>query len=145
MSVTITNFQQMLDYWTEKRGTRIAPSRAELDPLDYPKLWADIVIYKVHSDPLDYEVTRVGTNLVEAWGKDYTGCFFDDIFLGPTKERVRAAYDEAVRTGIPTTEELDASWIDKEYVRYKRLLLPLSEDGKIIDRLFLCLQVETLA
>jgi len=141
MNSSVSTISELLDYWIEKRGARIAPTRAEMEPLDFPKLWADIIIYKVHHDPLDYEVTRFGTELATVWGKDYTGCFFDEIFFGSTKDLVRTSFDEAVRSGIATIEVLDARWVDKKYVKYKRLMLPLSEDGKTIDRLFLCVQL----
>lgn len=130
--------RRVLAYWNEKRGDRFAPSRADIDPADLPRLLASLYLYKVRPDPLDYEVVLVGTHLVDVLGRDFTGELVSDIFSDPAFQERKKAYDEVVRTGIPNYGIEDAGWIQKDYFSYSRLILPLSDDGKTVDRLFGC-------
>ena len=46
----IKTHQDLLAYWQQKRGDRLAPTRGDIEPLDFPKLWGNILMYKVHHD-----------------------------------------------------------------------------------------------
>ncbi|KKJ78660.1 hypothetical protein WH95_00795 [Kiloniella litopenaei] len=128
--------QQLYDYWDSKRGDRFAPCRGDIDPIDFPHLLPNLCLYKVHRNPLRYEATLMGTRVVEIWGIDYTGKFVEDIVLGPVYDQVTEQFKYVVTHKEPTLNDLDASWLDKDYVKYSRLMLPLSENGTDVDRLF---------
>ncbi|WP_419904740.1 PAS domain-containing protein [Kiloniella sp.] len=135
--------QQLYDYWNQKRGDRIAPARVDIDPLDFPSLLPYLCMYKVHLDPLEYETTLMGTSVVDMWGVDYTGKLVKDIVLGPLYASVKMHFDTVIRDKKPTVHDLDASWIDKHYIKYSRLMLPLSENGQDVDRLLVCIILHT--
>lgn len=134
--------QQLYDYWNEKRGNRFAPKRIDIDPIDFPYLLPNLCIYKVHRDPLEYETTLMGTNIVSMWGVDYTGKYVKDIVLGPLYPSVKRHFDTMINEKKPTLHDLDASWIDKDYIKYSRLMLPLSENGQDVDRILVCIVLQ---
>ncbi|WP_420549695.1 PAS domain-containing protein [Curvivirga sp.] len=143
----ITNLDSVLQYWKDKKGERIAPSRQDIDPVDFPRIWPNTVMYKVihpdiSNDKFDFQVTRIGGAIVSMWGCDQTGRYFDDIFASPYNEQTRELFEIAVRTAQPSIVELDAGWLGKEHIKYKRLTLPLSDDGQTVNRLFLYLVFE---
>ncbi len=120
----------LFDYWTEKKGSRAAPRRSDIDPLDFPKLLPYIFLYDVHSDPYSLTMRLFGTMLVEARGRDCTGETFEQVHEGVEVTDVRKDYDKTALTLTPTIKVGAATWINKDYLKYSRLLLPLSEDGK---------------
>ena len=135
--------QQLYDYWDSKRGGRFAPSRGDIDPIDFPHLLPNLCIYKIHRNPLRYEVTLMGTRVVEIWGVDYTGKFVEDVLLGPVYDQVTEQFRHIVNNKEPTLHDLDANWLDKDYIKYSRLMLPLSENGINVDRLLLSVVLQT--
>lgn len=134
--------RQLYDFWDQKRGDRLAPRREDIDPLELPRpLIGSVFLYTVERDkpgspPTDYVLRLFGTQLVEMFGGDMTGRSFDDIFHGPTAPAIRREYDHVAMTGEPLCSALDGRWADREYRFYRRLLLPLSENGRTVDRLF---------
>lgn len=109
--------------------------RADIDPVEIPHLLPNVFIYEVLREPRDYRMVLVGTALVEVFGVDHTNCRFDEIFSGPTAPAIRAEYDNLVETGEPILSNHDASWTGREFVSYARLLLPLSDDGKTVNKM----------
>lgn len=122
-------------YWDRKRAGRLAPTRADIDPVEIPHLLPNMFIYEVLLEPRDYRMVLSGTALVEAFGVDHTNCRFDEIFSGPTAPAIRAEYDNLVDTGEPVLSTHDGSWTGRDFVSYWRLLLPLSGDGETVNKL----------
>ena len=136
MDIEHPRLAQLYDYWDEKRAGRRAPQRADIDPTEIPQLLANMFICDVLRDPLDYRYVLSGTELTRAFGMDLKGKTFAEVFSGPSAAAIRAVYDSVVETWEPRLTVHDASWIDKEFLTYSRLLLPLSEDGKTVSKLF---------
>lgn len=137
------SLRRLFEYWDGKRGDRLAPSRADIDPVDITYILPHVFIYDVEygagkdsAVPSDYVMRLFGTMLVEAFGRDLTGLRFDAIFAGRDKAAIRAEYDGVAKTGQPLCTRHDANWIERDHVEYERLLMPLSRDGTRIDLLF---------
>jgi len=136
MDIQHPKLARLYDYWEQKRAGRRAPRRAEIDPTEIPELLAHMFICDVLRDPLDYRYVLSGTELTGAFGMDFRGKKFAEIFSGPSATEIRREYDKVVETWGPVVTTHDASWIDKEFLTYSRLLLPLSEDDKVVSKLF---------
>ena len=127
------------EYWQARKGGRIAPRRSDIDPADLVELLPNMFIFKVHGNGrADYQLTLLGTALVAVLGRDFTGCMFDEMYTGDSARILREQYDHVVRSHQPYYARLDAEWMNKDFICYDRLLLPLSEDGKRVDRLLGC-------
>ena len=133
--------RELYDFWERKRAGRFAPTRADIDPVELPReLIGSVFVYAVQRErpeapPTTYLLKLFGTNLVDLVGRDLTGLTFDEIFVGPQRDAIRREYDHVATTGEPLCAVRDSGWSGRDYRRYHRLLLPLSEDGRTVDRL----------
>ncbi len=130
--------QFLYDYWLAKKGDRKAPSRKDIDPIDFFHLLPTILMYDVLRDPLDFKMRLHGTLLVKIAGEDYTGMMFKDIFRSDKIDILRAECEDVCNNITPAYSEYDGSWMNKDYVQYDRLLLPLSSDGNTVDIILGC-------
>ena len=124
-------------YWDGKRNGRLMPSRADLDPVDIPKLLPNVWLIDVARDPYRFRFRLLGTAVVEYAGEDNTGMWFDETLPD---------FDPSVF--IDVVEAREASWRRsasrmrpyKEYRELERVRLPLARDGATVD-MILCLTV----
>jgi len=135
--------RRLLDYWHAQRGGRRLPSRRDLDPMDFPWLLGNISLAEVVHDPaggpVRYRLRLVGTLAAERFGYDPTGRFIDELPEPTYRERVREAYHEVVRRGVPLVERMDMV-IDDRIHDYEILRMPLSSDGSTVDMLVLAVE-----
>ncbi len=135
MQIEHPSLRRLFAYWDEKRAGRIAPARDEIDPVDVPDILPNMFIYRVLDGGADFRMSLFGTALVEVFRRDFTGETFEKIFNGPDREAIRAEYRQVAVEARPVCVRHDASWINRDHVEYERLLLPLSDDGKTVNRL----------
>lgn len=127
-------------YWLGKRGGRKLPSRADLDPTELPgPLWRHIIMIDVvegtdGAPRLRYR--RLGMAFAEAFGQDSTGRFLDEVLpeRGGYRAFVTGLYAEVVALRLPVYSE-NHFVVDGQSVPLlaKRVCLPLSRDGDVID------------
>jgi|TARA_R110002072_G_scaffold123048_12_gene258127 hypothetical protein len=141
-AIAHADLRALYGYWQDKRAGRLAPTRADIDPLDFPGILPNIFLFKVlrrqDSPELDFQASLMGTRLVQHMGRDDTGKGFAEIFRGAPAVTMKVFYDRVAQTGEVCYSQLDASWMDKKYLFYERLLLPLSDDGVTVNRLIGC-------
>jgi hypothetical protein len=122
-----------LAYWARKRGSRSMPRRRDIDPTEIAALLPNLQLIDVQGDRFRYRL--VGTALVEAFGRDYTGKYPHDLFPGKRGDFVSALYRSVRdakrpmfnRSRYVTTKDLDMT--------ANRLYLPLSEDDRDVSML----------
>jgi len=136
MRIDHPRLSELYGYWDEKRGTRRAPRRQDIDPVDIPHILPHMFICEVLRDPADYLVTLFGTALVQAFGADLTNRTFNGICESPLTSSIREEYDRVTESFAPIFAARDAGWLGRDYVRYSRLLLPLSDDDQTVNKLF---------
>jgi hypothetical protein len=121
-----------LAYWQAKRGNRSMPSRRDIDPVEVPKLLPNLQLIEMVAGGR-WRYRLIGTALVEAFGRDYTGQFPDELFDAPrarsiieTHNAVREARQPMfLRSRYITTKDVD--------IVANRLYLPLSDDDREVN------------
>lgn len=115
------------------------PSRADLDPTELPgRLWPNITLLDVIRDDgrLRFRYRRVGGEFVKALGHDPTGRFFDDVLPARAgyRDYVIGIYSQVALSGVPLYAE-STFMLDGQTVPMltRRVVLPLSRDGKGVD------------
>lgn len=121
------------DYWNAQRGARTMPARADIDPVDLPRLLPNLILVGVAGEPPRFRFRVVGTEIVFRYGTEVTGRELDDIDLGSELGAVRAQYEETVRERAPTYCRHQIETAGGKHLRYERLLLPLAPDGVRVD------------
>ena len=119
-------------HWEARRGARAMPARADMDPVELPrKLLPNLFLVAVENDPRRFRYRLVGTELTAVMRREFTGQYVDEMpFL--FRKFALPAYAEVMERAAPTYREInavEAFW----RIRYRRLLLPLSQDGLRID------------
>jgi hypothetical protein len=131
--------RRLMAYWESKRAGRFAPARADIDPVDFPWILADLALAEVVGDPPRYRYRLISQQLIEYSGINLTGRFLDEMSLPEFRERVARTYGEVLATRRPTHGSREAVF-DGRMRRYNYLILPLSNDGERVDMLLVALR-----
>ena len=125
----------MYQYWLSKCRNDAPPRRSDIDPVDIqPKFLPHIVIVEVVPDARRYVYRLVGSKQVTDRGGDPTGKSVVEAFIGPSVEDALGCYDAAVSTRRPHYDYQPFVTKDGRHPDDEMLFLPLSDDGKIINR-----------
>jgi len=127
--------RELYDYWLSLRGEKPAPARSQVDPMAMTQILPHLGLFDVVNNPRRYRVRIMGTEVVAWYGCDVTGRYLDEIDLGPDPAPVFAILDHVVATMTPAHMMGDYVKQDGRQIRYERLVLPLSSDGRETDML----------
>ena len=129
---------RVFDYWNEKRGRRIMPARADLDPLvELRGLASHLILYDVVEPGRRlYRVRLVGQVIVDFAGVNSTGKLASETMTPQAAERVQETLSSVVSLRAPRFRAGYAYWHrDKSYHRFQSGFLPLSSHGRIVDKI----------
>lgn len=130
--------EQSFLYWSRKAAGRAMPGRADIDPVEIPKLLPDVMLVE-RLDDGRYRYRLIGTENARAHGVNATGRFLDEVLPGPDYcAHVLALYDECVTRRRPLYSEcLFFSPARREPERHTKVLfMPLSPDGERVNMIF---------
>lgn len=136
--ITDARIQQGYDYWQRIAAGRPMPGRADLDPLDIPRLLPHVMLVDV-LEVGRYRYRLIGTECVNAHGMDATGLAVDAVLKGSEyRGYVIGMYDRTVGEKRPVySESLLLSIEDNVVERHvKVLFMPLSPDGVAVNMVF---------
>jgi hypothetical protein len=123
-----------LDYWQLKRGARLAPCRADIDPVEIAPLLPRVMLVDVSTDPLDFRFRLAGTGIFKIHGAELTNKRALELEPPAYAALIHRLYCDALARRAPIAHRL---LIECETRRsaYLRIILPLSEDNQAISRL----------
>lgn len=126
-------------YWLDRRGERAMPRRADIDPVAIPAaIWPHVMILEVIREgaKIRFRYRRAGAVFWRADGAEPTGHFIEEVLptVAGYLDYVVAIYTEMTETGRPMYSE-NYFTRDGQSVpmRTRRVSLPLSNDGAIVD------------
>jgi hypothetical protein len=118
--------RRLYDYWSEKRGERAMPSRADLDPADMRFILGSLLLA---------DVLRLhGTELVRRSGYELSGKMLDELPQPQFRALTHRSWAKSVETRAPFHAIRDRI-LDGRTARYEALILPLSRSGGEVDML----------
>ncbi|WP_193369622.1 PAS domain-containing protein [Pelagibius marinus] len=127
---------QALSYWLMIKGDAPFPRRADLVPEKLVALWPHILMVDVIDDGTDYFIRLFGQYLVDSYGEQ-TGRLSSQARVPElVRERSKQLFDACVAHAGPVY----AYWPEsaarrRAHVDVEALCLPLSSDGRSLDRL----------
>jgi len=129
-------FRRFYDYWASRAPAGQLPGRQHIDPLDIPHLLAGVMLYDVVPGQADaagntarFRVRIAGEMLVGILGYNPAGRFLDEFVLADRRGVVNAAFARVARERIAHYWENQLWTAGREYIRMRRLALPLARDG----------------
>jgi hypothetical protein len=123
-------------YWSSKCRDGRLPRRADLRPEEMPLLLPHVFLVDVTHAPLEFRFRIVGTEICNLAGRDYTGARVNEKEYGPDWKSIFEVYWRVVHSAKPEVAVRRAPWLAREFLRYERLIAPLSSDGAAVDMLF---------
>nr|WP_298682447.1 PAS domain-containing protein [uncultured Dongia sp.] len=113
-------------YWRKKAGARAMPTRADLDPVDFPYALGYVMLVEVERAPLRFRFRLYGSALVNYFADgDYTGKYADQLLPADYAPFVVNAYTTAVEGGVPRHARREMT-VDHQMLVYDVLTLPLA-------------------
>jgi hypothetical protein len=124
-------------YWLAKRGSRRMPARNDLSPGEIVLLLPHLIISEREGD--EFRVRLFGTGVVQDLGFDATGYFAGEYLNNPSyyaewraiNETVCADQDPLFVTGEFRFESIGSG----AHHAWSAIILPLSDDGRIVNKL----------
>ena len=128
-------FLEFYEYWQRKGAGRAMPARADIEPLEIPRLLPNVFLMDVVAgSPQRFRFRLVGTRIAELEG-EMTNRFLDELVPRAAGTAMARHYEETAAGRISVRRET-LHWREREYINYDVLLLPLSSDGETVDMLF---------
>lgn len=134
------HLKNLLKLWESKRAGRSFPSRDDFDPFILKPWLGSIELVDVTaSEPPRYRFRLVGVRINDIDGHDVTGKYAHEVFKDNYDYIVRD-YDEAVAMRRPIIRSRQWVKVSNGFqFRYDKLVLPLSDDDKVINMLIVFL------
>ncbi|MBK8161184.1 MAG: PAS domain-containing protein [Rhodospirillaceae bacterium] len=127
--------RQLLAYWRLKKGARMAPTRADIDPAEIKELLPYLGLVDIQRAPFRFQYRLAGTEITRGYGQEVTGQFLDGMDLNNHQSQITQEYERVAESGAPACSTWEYQRKDGRHLRYERLALPLSSDGKVVDKL----------
>jgi hypothetical protein len=130
--------QAITDYWRSIHPDEGLPGRQHFDPIQIPRLVANIRLVDVVGDPPRFRMRMTGTRLTEFFGGGGTGQWLDEIHKNFSRTPTFESYMRVVETRLPNWRrgkcELRAS---NNRVLYERVQIPFASDGIHVDMILI--------
>jgi len=130
------DLRRLLGYWSERRGAREFPRRADVDPVDFQFMLDRIALTEVHEaeggGARRYRLRLVGSYWYRLLGFEATGIWMHDWPRANQRKLTEDFYAALIDGRRPRFAERDAI-VDDQLLHYEIMLLPLSEDGSRIS------------
>ena len=128
----ITNI--ILDHWNEIRGLKKFPAEKDLDPALLEQLLDNRFLIKTEGIfEGKYNYKFLGKNIMNAYGSDITRSMNDE-HENPLSQRDKIK--EMLVHQHPIIDEGEFRNINRDIIKYRQCLVPLSSDGINIDSVF---------
>ncbi len=131
--LVIPEQQQIFDYWLSRSRNGCLPSRADINPCDFPRLLPLISLIDVDLVHKRFRVRLAGTRLREYYGRDITGIHLDEVDYGSKIDYWLTAFHRVAFEGRPAQGIVRSAGDHKEHLAQFWIKLPLSEDGKTVS------------
>ncbi|HTS91471.1 MAG TPA: PAS domain-containing protein [Stellaceae bacterium] len=128
------------DFWLSRRGTKVLPTKAEMDPVDMAQFLPNIVLTEVIPKPLDFRYRIIGEEIVSRLG-NMTGKRVREMALNNLSGSAYQNYCFVTASRQPQFlegEAVTAFKPDRPYLM-SRVHCPLSTNGTDVDFIISCI------
>lgn len=128
-------FKRFYGYWAGRAPAGLLPGRQHIDPLDIPELLAGIMLYDVvrAGAAWRFRVRIAGEMPAAILGANPAGRYIDEFVLAERRRAVNDALTQVARDRAAHYWENPLWTAGREYIRMRRLALPLARDGRTPD------------
>ncbi|WP_218048747.1 PAS domain-containing protein [Curvivirga aplysinae] len=128
--------RSLYQLWLKWKEDKYVPHKSQINPLEIgAETLPYLAILEVVNDGVDYLYRLVGTALVHAIDKDFTGETIVNFFGRHDELSVLEGYEQARKSQLPLVDTGDFRDKSREFISYQRLILPFELDDEV--RIFL--------
>lgn len=128
--------RRAVEYWVSIHPDDGLPGRQHFDPVDVPELLANLRLMDVEGDPPRFRIRVMGTRLVEYFGSDHTGRWYNELFANFDQSATHVGFIDTIRTKQPDWRRGNPALnYEKKFMTLERVFLPFARDGKTVDML----------
>jgi hypothetical protein len=120
--------QALLDLWCRERDIHGGvPPRRVFDPIEFPRALSTVILAeRMADDALCFRL--VGTDMVEAWGADFTGKHLHEIMQGEYHDFIRGLFDDCIAQRQAIFSHSRFQWDRGRVIDTRRIMLPFAHD-----------------
>lgn len=126
--------RELIRNWLSIHPRTCLPGRRHFDPSSIPRLLKSIVLTEVERDPYRFKVRVLGTAVADAFGRDFTGKYMDEVFEGHRESLSHSMRVETAETGLPCLRPAGpGTFRGLDIAPQEGVHLPLASDGRTVD------------
>src|SRR5262245_36894840 len=115
--------RRLVAHWSQMRGQRRMPARADFDPLEVRYALRYISLIEVHRDPLRFYFRLDGTKQVELFGVDCTRRYLDEAMPPDHVALANASYSTVIERRAPSYLRRQIAFHER-LIEYEAVILP---------------------
>jgi hypothetical protein len=133
---TVIHDQRLLglfQFWRAKLNGRRLPADNAFDRADLAR-WADnLILVDVPGEITDFRIRWHGSNITAMFGAQRTGTGIEAMTSEGERSSLIPQYRVVIDTGLPAYYETEVELSQRGVVPQRKLILPLSSDGRKVD------------
>jgi hypothetical protein len=131
LEISDDRLRRLFAYWTQKKGDRLVPSRADIAPEEITDILPWVLLMERVGTRIRYRL--VGDEFRQIYGDKLMGMYLDEIDLDHITAAYIEEYERAARDLAPVARKWTFTKFSGRHLEYERLILPLSPDDKTVN------------
>ncbi len=136
------DLRQLYFYWLKRKAGRFPPPRDRIDPVDLRHLLPSIFIIEVDHEQERFRYRLAGSDVESLVLTKLHGRWLDEAVISPLREFFDESFCICAFQRKVHFRRNTLHLAGRPYIRYARILLPLSNDGEKIDHLLGCIKID---
>lgn len=129
-------------YWLSKKTSRFPPARQAIDPTELRHLLPSLFVIEVDHEEQRFRYRLAGQQVEDLVQTRLHGRWLDEALRSPLREFFDEGFCIAAFGAKVHYRSNTLHLAGRPYIRYSRLLLPLSDDGLRMDHLLGCIKLD---
>jgi hypothetical protein len=131
-----TPLEECFDFWRDRRQANDVPRKAAIDPVDMPRhILPNLFIYQKMADGR-FRCRLAGTEICRVFRHNPTGLYLDDLIVASAVSSRQRLFSRVLEQRIPVVYGGRLMHSEQSWLRFRRLLLPISSTGEQPDHVF---------
>lgn len=127
--------RQLVEYWLAKRGGRLMPSLADIDPVEIPWALSRIWILDYLPDVRRFRYRLAGEEINAVTGQTLRGLYLDETLPVERCEKILRKYEHVVENLSVVHDSGRVYMREERLATGERIVFPLSNDGETVAAL----------
>src|SRR5262245_40805748 len=102
MDIAHPHLRDLYAYWQRKKACRRLPARADIEPMEIPRLLPWVALVEVMENPQRFCFRLAGTQVENFYGAKVSGRWLDELDFSEHSAAIAAQYAAAAQSGEPS-------------------------------------------